>query len=74
MGKHKGMACIDSRDDSRILYGSARVYSYIPGQAPERNYLTWREFWTRYGYYKKDSKSKEVIMPVDYQRTTINVN
>jgi len=45
MGKIKGCQCVGKRDDSKILYGSATVYTYDRNQKPSRDYMTWKEFW-----------------------------
>jgi len=45
MGKIKGMKCLGYRDDSLILYDSARIYEYDRNQEPSRDYMTWGEFW-----------------------------
>ena len=44
IGKIKGYHCVGSRDDSYVVYGSARVYEFDLSKPPTRNYLTFSEY------------------------------
>ena len=44
-GQNKGMHVEKSWDSSNILPGSYTTYRYNPNKKPERDYLTWKEFW-----------------------------
>ena len=46
-GELKGMNCIGSRDDSYVIYGSARLYEY-ENKPPKRNYLTYKQYKKMY--------------------------
>lgn len=48
--KARGHKCIGSRDTSLFIHGSERTYYFDPSQKPERDYITWREFWKDRGY------------------------
>lgn len=52
IGKSKGMHCTNSYDSSRFIYGSATTYEFDKNKKPERNYITWTEFWRNRGYGK----------------------
>lgn len=55
VGTSKGMHCYKSEDASKFIYGSVTEYSFSRNMKPQREYATWREFWTRFGYYKEDA-------------------
>jgi hypothetical protein len=46
---NKGKKCVGSKDTSMFLYGSERTY-YFSNEKPNRDYLTWKEFWQSKGY------------------------
>lgn len=48
--KARGMKCTGSKDTSLFLYGSERTYYFDPTKKPEREYITWKEFWKQKGY------------------------
>ncbi len=45
MGKLKGMHCIDFKQDGYIIKSAATLYTYDKNKEPEREYITWAEFW-----------------------------
>jgi hypothetical protein len=53
MAQSKGYKCTGSKDTSWFLPGSERTYYFDPTKKPEREYLTWKEFWIARGYYNK---------------------
>ncbi len=53
MEQEKGMKCIGSKDTSWFIRGSETTYYFDPNKKPERNYITWREFWNQRGYFLK---------------------
>ncbi len=50
MAKSKGCKCIGSEDTSFLVPGSERTYYFSPTEKPQREYLTWKEFWEKRGY------------------------
>ena len=58
IGKFRGYHCYESKDVSKILYGSVTEYSFDRNMQPTREYLTWGEFWRDRGYYKAKNKNK----------------
>lgn len=48
-GEEKGMKCFGSRDSGFIPY-TQTTYYFDPTKKPERDYLTWKEFWKARGY------------------------
>jgi hypothetical protein len=52
-GLSRGMHVEKSEDVSWLIPGSTTEYTYNPNKKPERNYITWREFWVSKGYFKK---------------------
>ena len=48
----KGYHCTGSRDDSYILYGSARLYTFDPTKLPTKNYLTFKQYKKQYYPWK----------------------
>lgn len=50
IGKEKGMHCYGQKDVSWFLPGSTTEYYFDPSKKPERDYLTWKEFWKARGY------------------------
>ncbi len=51
--KRRGHKCIGSKDTSMLIYGSERTYYFDPNQEPEREYVTWKEYWNDKGYLLK---------------------
>ncbi len=50
MAEEKGMHCTGERDVSWFLPGSTVEYYFDPTKPPQRDYITWREFWKSKGY------------------------
>lgn len=53
MAQSRGMDCIESKDVSVFIPGHTTEFRYDPTKKPTKRYPTWRQFWTRMGYYKK---------------------
>ena len=49
--EEKGMDCVGSEDVSWFIPGSTIEYYFDPNKKPVRNYITWKEFWNKRGYY-----------------------
>ena len=56
VAKSKGYKCIGSKDTSLFIPGSEITYYFDPTQKPERDYVSWSEFWKSKGYFKKTKK------------------
>lgn len=52
MAKSKGYKCIGSKDTSLFIPGSETTYYFDPSKKPEREYLTWKEFWKKWHLIK----------------------
>ncbi len=52
VGEERGMHVEKSKDVSLFIPGSTTEYTFNPNRKPERTYATWREFWTKWGWYK----------------------
>lgn len=50
IGQQKGMHVEKSEDKSWLLPGSTTEYTFNPNRKPERDYITWNEFWKARGY------------------------
>lgn len=50
MAESKGMKCVGSKDTSCFLPGSETTYYFDPKKKPQRDYITWKEFWKARGY------------------------
>lgn len=50
ISESKGYKCIGSKDTSWVIPGSETTYYFDRTQKPEREYITWKEFWKRRGY------------------------
>ncbi len=50
MAKEKGMKCTGSKDTSWLIPGSEMTYYFDPRKKPERDYITWKQFWNQRGY------------------------
>lgn len=50
MAKSRGMDCISSKDVSWFIPGSTTEYRFDPNSKPQRDYITWKEFWKARGY------------------------
>lgn len=53
----KGYKCVDSYDSSQFVPGSYMTYHYDRSRKPERDYDTWKEFWSKRGYGKNQVKA-----------------
>ena len=50
VAKSKNMYCNKSYDSSWLVPGCTTTYEFDPNRKPERNYITWKQFWQRRGY------------------------
>jgi len=50
MSEQRGYKCTGSKDTSRFMYGSVTTFYYDPTKKPERDYITWKQFWNARGY------------------------
>lgn len=50
MSLEKGYKCTGSKDVSWLIPGSTTRYYFDPTKKPERDYLTWKQFWKVRGY------------------------
>lgn len=50
MSETKGYKCVGSKDTSLFIPGSETTYYFDKNKKPEREYLTWKEFWKARGY------------------------
>lgn len=50
MSESKGMKCVGSKDTSCFLPGSETTYYFDPKEKPQRDYITWKQFWKARGY------------------------
>jgi hypothetical protein len=50
VAESKGMACTNSYDSSRLIYGTTTTYEFDANKKPVRNFLTWKQFWKARGY------------------------
>lgn len=44
MACKRGYDCVHSHDDSRIIYGSSRMYYFDKKKPPTRYYITYQEY------------------------------
>lgn len=50
MAESKGMKCTGSKDTGFFFPGSETTFYFDPTQKPQREYVTWKEFWKIKGY------------------------
>lgn len=46
----RGMKCIGSKDTSLLIPGFETTYYFDKTEKPQRDYITWKEFWKARGY------------------------